>query len=82
MVFHWSLSDTKSPQVSRTRLRILAALSNAVVWIIIIIIIIIVVVVVVVVAVVVVVVVVVPSSLFRRVSGDSVKRKEKDRIDK
>ena len=33
MVFHWSLSDTKSPQVSRTRLRILAVLSNAVVWI-------------------------------------------------
>ena len=31
MVFHWSLS--KSPQVSRTRLRILAVLSNAVVWI-------------------------------------------------
>ena len=33
MVFHWSLSDNKSPQVSRTRLRILAVLSNAVVWI-------------------------------------------------
>ena len=33
MVFHWSLSDIKSPQVSRTRLRILAVLSNAVVWI-------------------------------------------------
>ena len=33
MVFHWSLSDSKSPQVSRTRLRILAVLSNAVVWI-------------------------------------------------
>ena len=33
MVFHWSLSDSKSPQVSRTRLRILASLSNAVVWI-------------------------------------------------
>ena len=32
MVFHWSLSDSKS-QVSRTRLRILAILSNAVVWI-------------------------------------------------
>ena len=31
MVFHWSLSDSKSPQVSRTRLRILAVLSNAVV---------------------------------------------------
>ena len=33
MVFHWSLSDSKSPQVSRTRLRILTVLSNAVVWI-------------------------------------------------
>ena len=33
MVFHWSLSDSKSPHVSRTRLRILADLSNAVVWI-------------------------------------------------
>ena len=33
MVFHWSLSDSKSPQVSRTRLKILAVLSNAVVWI-------------------------------------------------
>ena len=33
MVFHWSLSDSKSPQVSRTRLRILAVLRNAVVWI-------------------------------------------------
>ena len=33
MVFHLSLSDTKSPQVSRTRLRILAVLNNAVVWI-------------------------------------------------
>ena len=33
MVFHWSLSDSKSPQVSRTRLRIQAVLSNAVVWI-------------------------------------------------
>ena len=33
MVFHWSLSDSKSPQVSRTRLRILAVLSSAVVWI-------------------------------------------------
>ena len=28
MVFHWSLSDSKSPQVSRTRLSILAVLSN------------------------------------------------------
>ena len=33
MVFHWSLSDSKSPQVSRTRLGILAVLSNAVIWI-------------------------------------------------
>ena len=33
MVFYWSLSDSKSPQVSRTRLRILTFLSNAVVWI-------------------------------------------------
>ena len=33
MVFHWSLSDSKSPQVSRTHLSILAILSNAVVWI-------------------------------------------------
>ena len=33
MVFHWGLSDNKFPQVSRTRLRIRAVLSNAVVWI-------------------------------------------------
>ena len=33
MVFHWSLSDSKSPQVSRTCLKILAVLSNAVIWI-------------------------------------------------
>ena len=33
MVFHWSLSDSKSPQVSRTGLRILAIISNAVIWI-------------------------------------------------
>ena len=33
MVFHWSLSDSKCTQVSRTRLKILAVLSNAVVWI-------------------------------------------------
>ena len=33
MVFHWSLSDSVSPQVSGTHLRILAVLSNAVVWI-------------------------------------------------
>ena len=31
MVFHWSLSDNKSPQVSRTHLSILAVLTNAVV---------------------------------------------------
>ena len=33
MVFHWSLSDSKSPQVSRTRPSILAVFSNAVIWI-------------------------------------------------
>ena len=32
MGFHWSLSDSKSPQVSRTRLRILVDINNAVVW--------------------------------------------------
>ena len=32
MVFHWSLSDSKSPQVSRTLLSILAIFNNAVVW--------------------------------------------------
>ena len=32
MVFHWNLSDSKSPQVSRTLLSILAVLNNAVVW--------------------------------------------------
>ena len=32
MVFHWSFSDSKSSQVSRTLLSILAVLSNAVVW--------------------------------------------------
>ena len=32
MVFHWSLSDSKSPHVSRTLLSILAVLSNVVVW--------------------------------------------------
>ena len=31
MVFHWSLSDNKSPQVPRTLLSILADLKNAVV---------------------------------------------------
>ena len=33
MVFHWNLSDSKSPQVSRTRLKILAILNNAIFWI-------------------------------------------------
>ena len=33
MVFHWCLSDSKSPHVSRTLLSILAVLSNAVIWI-------------------------------------------------
>ena len=32
MVFHWSLSDSKSPQVSRTFLSILAGFTIAVVW--------------------------------------------------
>ena len=32
MVFQWSLSDSKSPQVSITLLSILAVLNNAVVW--------------------------------------------------
>ena len=32
MVFHWSLCDNKSPQISRTLLSILALLNNAVVW--------------------------------------------------
>ena len=32
MVFHWSLSDSKSPQVSRTLLGILAVLNNGIVW--------------------------------------------------
>ena len=32
MVFYWSLSDSKSPQVSRTLLSILAVLNNAVIW--------------------------------------------------
>ena len=32
MVFHWRLSDCKSPQVSRTLLSILAVFNNAVVW--------------------------------------------------
>ena len=33
MVFHWVLSDNKSPQVSRTFLSILAVLRNAVICI-------------------------------------------------
>ena len=33
MVPHWNMSDSKSPQVSRTLLCILAVLSNAVIWI-------------------------------------------------
>ena len=33
MVFHWSLSDSKFPQVPRTLLSILAVLSNTVIWI-------------------------------------------------
>ena len=32
MVFHWSLSDSKSPQVSRTLFSILVVLNNVVVW--------------------------------------------------
>ena len=32
MVFHWGLSDNKTPQVSRTLLSILAVLNNVVVW--------------------------------------------------
>ena len=32
MLFHWSLSDSKSPQVYRTLLSILAVFNNAVVW--------------------------------------------------
>ena len=32
MVFHWSLSDSKTPQVSRTLLNILAVPNNGVVW--------------------------------------------------
>ena len=33
MVSHWRLSDSKSPQVSRILLSVLAVLSNAVIWI-------------------------------------------------
>ena len=32
MVFHWRLSDSKSPQISRTLLSILPVFNNAVVW--------------------------------------------------
>ena len=32
MIFHWSLSHSKSPQVSRTLLSILTDFNNAVVW--------------------------------------------------
>ena len=32
MVFHWSLSDSKSPQVSRTLLSVLAVVNRALVW--------------------------------------------------
>ena len=32
MFFHWSLSDSKSPQVSRTLLSIQVVLNNVVVW--------------------------------------------------
>ena len=32
MVFQWSLSNSKSPQISRTFLSILAVLNHAVVW--------------------------------------------------
>ena len=32
MVFHWSLSDSKSPQVSRVLLRMMVDLNNAIVW--------------------------------------------------
>ena len=32
MVFHWRLSDSKSPQVSRTLLNILAVFNTAFFW--------------------------------------------------
>ena len=32
MVFHWNLSNSESPQISRTLLSILSVLSNVVVW--------------------------------------------------
>ena len=33
MIFHWSLSDSKCPQISRTLLSILTDLNSVVVWI-------------------------------------------------
>ena len=33
MIFHWSLSDSKSPEVSRSFFNILADLNNVVVWV-------------------------------------------------
>ena len=33
MVFHWSLSDSKYPQISRTLLSILVDFNNAIIWI-------------------------------------------------
>ena len=33
MVFHWSLSDSKSPQISSTLLSSVADFNNVVVWI-------------------------------------------------
>ena len=32
MVFHWTLGDSKCPEVSMTLLSILAVLNNAIVW--------------------------------------------------
>ena len=32
MIFHWSLRDSKSPQVSRALLGILAVINNVIVW--------------------------------------------------
>ena len=32
MAFHWIMSESKFPQVSRTLLSILADLNNAVIW--------------------------------------------------
>ena len=33
MVFHWSLNDSKSPQISRILLSILSVLNNTVIWV-------------------------------------------------